>query len=145
MARSVTSWSTSETADEVWQENAHDVCATPYFFSWYDFCSGEVNTPPPSGGGVFTALIKTGSAFYAPGAAVVEMVQAILRDEKRTVPCSAYLEGEYGLHDLCFDVPVKIGEGGIEAIMEVELTAEEQAAVQVSAEAVHKSIASLGL
>jgi malate dehydrogenase len=73
------------------------------------------------------------------------MVQAILRDEKRIVPCSAYLEGEYGLRDLCFGVPVKLGEGGIEAIMEVELTAEEQAAVQVSAEAVHKSIASLGL
>jgi malate dehydrogenase len=91
------------------------------------------------------ALLKTGSAFYAPGAAVVEMVQAILRDEKRIVPCSAYLEGEYGLRDLCFGVPVKLGEGGIEAIVEVELTAEEQAAVQVSAEAVHKSIASLGL
>ena len=84
-------------------------------------------------------------ADYAPGAAVAEMVQAILRDEKRVLPCSAYLEGEYGLRDLCFGVPVKLGAGGIEAIMEVELTAEEQAAVQVSAEAVRKSIASLGL
>ena len=97
------------------------------------------------GGDEIVALLQTGSAFYAPGAAVVEMVRAILRDEKRIVPCSAYLAGEYGLRDLCFGVPVKLGAGGIEAILEVELTAEEQAAVQVSAEAVRKSIASLGL
>jgi len=96
-------------------------------------------------GDEIVALLKTGSAFYAPGAAVAEMVQAILRDKKRALPCSAYLEGEYGLRDLCFGVPVQLGAGGIEAIMEVELTAEEQAAVQVSAEAVRKSIASLGL
>jgi malate dehydrogenase len=97
------------------------------------------------GGDEIVALLKTGSAFYAPGAAVVEMVQAILRDEKRIIPCSAYLDGEYGLRDLYFGVPVKLGAGGIEAILEVELTAAEQAAVQVSAEAVYKSIASLGL
>jgi malate dehydrogenase len=73
------------------------------------------------------------------------MVEAILKDKKRILPCSAYLEGEYGLRDIYFGVPVKLGEGGMEAILEVKLTDEEQAAVKRSAEAVRKSIAGLGL
>lgn len=96
-------------------------------------------------GGEIVALLKTGSAYYSPGAAAVQMVEAILKDKKRILPCSAYLEGEYGLRDICFGVPVKLGGGGIEEIIEVELTLEEQAAVQRSAEAVRKSIAGLGL
>jgi len=96
-------------------------------------------------GGEIVALLKTGSAYYSPGAAVVQMVEAILRDKKRVLPCSAYLEGEYGLRDICFGVPVKLGERGIEAIIEVELTEEERAAVTLSAEAVRRSIAGLGL
>jgi malate dehydrogenase len=96
-------------------------------------------------GGEIVALLKTGSAFYSPGASVVEMVEAILKDKKRILACSAYLEGEYGLRDICFGVPVKLGGGGVEAILEVELREEEQAAVKRSAEAVRKSIAGLGL
>ncbi len=96
-------------------------------------------------GGEIVALLKTGSAYYSPGAAAVQMVEAILKDKKRILPCSAYLEGEYGLRDICFGVPVKLGGGGIEEIIEVELTLEERAAVQRSADAVRKSIAGLGL
>ena len=96
-------------------------------------------------GGEIVALLKTGSAFYSTGAAVIQMVEAILKDKKRILPCSAYLEGEYGLCDLCFGVPVKLGAAGIEEILEVELSEEEQAAVKHSAEAVKKSIAGLGL
>lgn len=96
-------------------------------------------------GGEIVALLKTGSAFYSTGAAVIQMVEAILKDKKRVLSCSAYLEGEYGLRDLYFGVPVKLGADGIEKIIEVELSAEEQAAVKHSAEAVKKSIAGLGL
>jgi malate dehydrogenase len=96
-------------------------------------------------GGEIVALLKTGSAFYSTGAAAVQMVEAILKDKKRVLPCSAYLEGEYGLRDIYFGVPVKLGEGGIEGIIEVELTEEERAAVKRSAEAVKKSITGLGL
>ncbi len=97
------------------------------------------------GGGEIVNLLKTGSAFYAPGAAVVEMVEAIVKDKKRLLPCSAILDGEYGLRDLCFGVPVVLGARGIERIVEIELSADERAAVQVSAETVRKSIAALGL
>jgi malate dehydrogenase len=96
-------------------------------------------------GGEIVALLKTGSAYYSTGAAVIQMVEAILKDKKRILPCSAYLEGEYGLRDLCFGVPVKLGARGMEQIIEVALTEEEQAAVQRSAEAVRKSIAGLGV
>jgi malate dehydrogenase len=97
------------------------------------------------GGGEIVALLKTGSAYYAPGAAVAQMVEAILKDKKRILPCSAYLEGEYGLRDLYFGVPVKLGAGGIEHIFEVPLDDEEKAAVARSAEAVCKSLAALAL
>lgn len=96
-------------------------------------------------GGEIVALLKTGSAYYSPGAAVVQMVEAILRDKKRVLPCSAFLEGEYGLRDLCFGVPVKLGVRGVEGIVEVRLTEEEKALVQRSADAVRGSIAGLRL
>lgn len=96
-------------------------------------------------GGEIVALLKTGSAYYSPGAAVVQMVEAILRDKKRILPCSAFLEGEYGLRDLCFGVPVKLGVRGVEGIVEVRLTEEEKALVQRSADAVRGSIAGLRL
>jgi malate dehydrogenase len=97
------------------------------------------------GGGEIVALLKTGSAYYSPGAAVVQMVEAILRDKKRILPCSAFLEGEYGLRDLCFGVPVRLGGGGVERVIELRLTDEEQALVQRSADAVRRSIAELKL
>jgi malate dehydrogenase len=88
------------------------------------------------GGGEIVNLLKSGSAFYAPGAAVVQMVDAIVKDKKRVLPCTAYLEGEYGLRDIYFGVPVKLGAGGVEQIIEIELTAEERAALQASAKEV---------
>jgi malate dehydrogenase len=97
------------------------------------------------GGGEIVALLKKGSAFYAPSAAAVQMTEAILKDKKRILPCAAYLEGEYGLNDIYFGVPVKLGSNGIEKVIEVELTDEEKAAVQKSADSVKKSIAELKL
>lgn len=97
------------------------------------------------GGGEIVSLLKTGSAFYAPGAAAAQMVEAILKDKKRILPCCAYLEGEYGLSDICFGVPVKLGAKGVEEIIELELSAEEKELVSKSAESVRKSIAGLKL
>lgn len=97
------------------------------------------------GGGEIVALLKTGSAYYAPGAAVIQMAEAILRDKKRVLPCSAYLEGEYGLEDVYFGVPVVLGQNGVEKVIEVPLTEEEETAVKRSAEAVRRSLAELGL
>jgi malate dehydrogenase len=97
------------------------------------------------GGGEIVSLLKTGSAFYAPGAAAAQMVEAILKDKKRILPCCASLEGEYGLSDICFGVPVKLGFNGAEEIIELELTAEEKQLVSKSAEAVRKSITALKL
>lgn len=96
-------------------------------------------------GGEIVSLLKTGSAYYSPGAAVIQMVEAILKDKKRILPCSAYLEGEYGLRDIYFGVPVKLGANGVEEILEVKLTEEEKAAVEKSAAGVKKSIAELKL
>lgn len=97
------------------------------------------------GGGEIVNLLKTGSAFYAPSAGVIQMAEAILKDKKRILPCCAYLNGEYGLRDICFGVPVKLGAKGIESIIEVELTEEEKLLVAKSAESVRKSIAELKL
>jgi len=97
------------------------------------------------GGGEIVALLKTGSAYYCPSAAAVQMAEAILKDKKRILPCSAYLEGEYGLSDLYFGVPVKLGANGVEQVIEVKLTPEERAALEKSATLVKKSIAELGL
>ncbi len=97
------------------------------------------------GGGEIVNLLKTGSAFYAPSAGVIQMAEAILKDKKRILPCCVYLDGEYGLKDICFGVPVKLGEKGVESIIEIELTEEEKGLVAKSAESVRKSILELKL
>jgi len=88
------------------------------------------------GGGEIVALLKTGSAYYAPAAAAVQMAEAILKDQKRLVPVSAYLQGEYGLNDLFFGVPVVLGAGGIEQIITLKLNPEEEELLKKSATAV---------
>jgi malate dehydrogenase len=95
------------------------------------------------GGSEIVNLLKTGSAYYAPGAAVAHMVEIILKDEKRILPCSAYLQGEYGLNDMYFGVPVKLGRGGVEEIIQVKLTPEEQAEVERSAALIRSTMAHL--
>jgi malate dehydrogenase len=84
--------------------------------------------------------LKTGSAYYAPSAATVEMVESILLDKKKVLPCAAYLEGEYGIHQLFVGVPVKLGSAGIEKIYEVKLTPDEQKALEKSAASVKELI-----
>jgi malate dehydrogenase len=90
------------------------------------------------GGGEIVALLKTGSAYYAPGASAARMVESIVRDEKQLLPCSAYLTGQYGLNDTYIGVPVRLGKGGVEQIVELEISAEERAALHKSAEEVKK-------
>jgi malate dehydrogenase len=97
------------------------------------------------GGGEIVNLLKTGSAFFAPSAAAVQMVEAILKDKKRILPCCAYLNGEYGLKDICFGVPVKLGAAGMESVIQLALTEEEKVLVAKSAESVKKSILELKL
>jgi malate dehydrogenase len=92
-----------------------------------------------TGGGEVVELLGT-SAWYAPGAAAAQMVDSIMLDEKRVLPCTAYLEGEYGIDGLYMGVPVKLGAGGIEAIVELDLTDEERAALDASAEAVREVV-----
>jgi len=89
-----------------------------------------------NGGAEIVALLKTGSAYYAPASAAVEMAESILKDKKKILPCAAYLQGEYGIQDLFIGVPVKLGAAGIEEIIEITLTEEEQQALQKSAESV---------
>ena len=89
-----------------------------------------------NGGAEIVGLLKTGSAYYAPASAAVEMAESILKDKKKILPCAAYLEGEYGFNDLFIGVPVKLGKGGIVDIVEIDLTDEEKAALQKSADAV---------
>ena len=97
------------------------------------------------GGAEIVNLLKTGSAYYAPSAAVLEMVEAILKDKKKILPCAVYLEGEYGIRGLFVGVPVKLGARGVEQIIEIKLTAEENAALQKSAGAVRELVNVLGL
>ncbi|HEY6293039.1 MAG TPA: malate dehydrogenase [Terriglobia bacterium] len=97
------------------------------------------------GGAEIVGLLKTGSAFYAPSAAAVEMVEAIFNDRKKILPCAAYLDGEYGIHGLFVGVPVKLGARGIEQIIEIKLTAEEQAALRKSADAVKELVGVIGV
>ncbi|MDP2997736.1 MAG: malate dehydrogenase [Bryobacterales bacterium] len=92
------------------------------------------------GGAEIVKYLKTGSAYYAPSAATIQMVEAILKDKKRVLPCSAHLEGEYGVNGLFVGVPVKLGAQGIEKIMEIKLTAEENEALQKSAAAVKELV-----
>jgi malate dehydrogenase len=99
----------------------------------------EIVERTAKGGGEVVNLLGT-SAWYAPGAAAAQMVHAIMLDEKRVLPCTAYLEGEYGIDGLYMGVPVKIGAGGIEEIVPLELTEEEQAALQESADAVREVV-----
>ena len=91
------------------------------------------------GGGEIVGLLKTGSAFYAPAAAIAQMAEAILKDKKLVVPCAAYMQGEYGLNDIFFGVPVMLGRKGIEKIIEYDLDADEKAALDKSAAAVIES------
>jgi malate dehydrogenase len=95
------------------------------------------------GGGEIVQLLKTGSAYYAPSSATVQMAEAILKDKKRVVPASVLLQGEYGFNDIFFGVPVKLGAGGVEQIIELPLTDEEKALAEKSAAAVRDSIAAL--
>jgi malate dehydrogenase len=97
------------------------------------------------GGAEIVNLLKTGSAYYAPSAAVVEMVEAILKDKKKILPCAVYLEGEYGIRGLFVGVPVKLGERGAEEIIQIKLTPEENAALQKSAASVRELVTVLGV
>ena len=91
-----------------------------------------------NGGAEIVGLLKTGSAFYAPASAAVEMAESILKDKKKILPCAAYLEGEYGFNELFIGVPVKLGANGVEEIIEITLTAEEKSALERSADAVRE-------
>jgi len=97
-----------------------------------------------NGGAEIVSLLKTGSAYYAPASAAVEMAESILKDKKKILPCAVYLEGEYGINDLFIGVPVKLGAGGIEEIIEIKLTDDEQAALNRSADAVKELVEILG-
>ena len=97
------------------------------------------------GGAEIVGLLKTGSAYYAPAAATVQMVEAIIFDKKKILPCAAYLEGEYGITGAFVGVPVKLGTSGIEQIIELKLTEEESAALKRSAEAVKELVAIMKL
>jgi malate dehydrogenase len=96
-----------------------------------------------NGGAEIVALLKTGSAYYAPAASTYQMVDAILNDRRAILPCAAYLQGEYGADGLFVGVPVKLGRGGIVEIVEIELTDEERAAFQRSADSVRELVDTL--
>ena len=98
-----------------------------------------------NGGAEIVGLLKTGSAYYAPAAAAIEMVEAILKDKKKILPCAAYLDGQYGAKGLYVGVPVKLGREGVEQVIEIKLTAEEQAAFDKSAAAVKELVDKLKL
>jgi malate dehydrogenase len=95
------------------------------------------------GGGEIVAYLKTGSAYYAPAAAAVQMAEAIVKDKRRILPCAAWLKGEYGMSDLYLGVPCLLGANGLERIIEVELDPQEKAALEASAEAVRSTVAAL--
>ncbi|MBM7844211.1 MULTISPECIES: malate dehydrogenase [Herpetosiphon] len=103
----------------------------------------EIVERTKKGGGEIVSLLKTGSAYYAPAAATVQMVEAILKDKKRVLPAAAYLEGEYGINDLYFGVPVVLGAGGVEKILELPLSDDEKALMAKSAELVRSSVDTL--
>ena len=92
------------------------------------------------GGAEIVKLLGTGSAYYAPGSAVVEMVEAVLKDKKKILPCSVFLQGEYGIHGLFVGVPCKLGANGLEQIIEIKLTPDEDAALKKSAAAVQELV-----
>jgi malate dehydrogenase len=102
-------------------------------------------TRTANGGAEIVNYLKTGSAYYAPAASAVEMVEAILKDKKKILPCAAYLEGQYGVTGFYVGVPVKLGRGGVEQIVEIKLTPDEQAAFQKSVAAVRELVEKLKL
>jgi malate dehydrogenase len=102
-------------------------------------------TRTANGGAEIVSLLKSGSAYYGPGACTVEMIEAILKDKKKILPCAAYLNGQYGVNGLYVGVPVKLGRGGVEKIIEIKLTADETAAFQKSAAAVRELVDKLKL
>ncbi len=97
------------------------------------------------GGAEIVKYLKTGSAYYAPSAAVTDMAEAILKDKRKIMPCAAFLQGEYGIRDLFVGVPCKLGANGIEQIIEVKLSAQEQAELKRSADAVRELTATIGV
>lgn len=104
----------------------------------------RLQTRTANGGAEVVALLKTGSAYYAPAASVCEMVDSILLDKKRILPTSVYLQGEYGINDLYVGVPVKLGKNGIEQIVEIRLTDDESSALRKSADAVQELVTVMG-
>ncbi|HYT62837.1 MAG TPA: malate dehydrogenase, partial [Gemmatimonadales bacterium] len=98
-----------------------------------------------NGGAEIVAFLKTGSAYYAPSSAVVQMVESIVLDQKRLLPCAAWLDGEYRLSGMYCGVPCKLGKRGLEQIVEVKLTPDEQSALQQSAEVVKQTMAAVTL
>jgi len=96
-----------------------------------------------TGGAEIVKHLKTGSAYYAPSAGAVQMAEAIVRDERRILPCAAWLQGEYGMKDLFLGVPCKLGKRGLEKVIEVQLTPDEKAALQKSADAVREPMAAV--
>lgn len=105
----------------------------------------KINNRTANGGAEIVGLLKTGSAYYAPSAASVQMVESILKDKKMILPCAVFLEGEYGINGLFVGVPVKLGARGVEKIIEVGLTAYERAALHKSAAAVQELVDTLGI
>jgi malate dehydrogenase len=97
------------------------------------------------GGAEIVGLLKTGGAYYAPAAGVVEMIEAILKDKKKILPCAAYLDGQYGVKGLYVGVPVKLGRGGVEQVIEIKLTPEEDGAFKKSVAAVRELVEKLKL
>src|SRR6516164_8973919 len=97
------------------------------------------------GGAEIVKYLKTGSAYYAPSAAVTEMVESILKDKKKILPCAAFLEGEYGINGLYVGVPCKLGSAGIEEIIQIKLSADEQVALQKSADSVKELVGVIGV
>src|SRR4029079_9813744 len=104
----------------------------------------EICTRTANGGAEITKMVGT-SAWYAPGASAALMVEASLKDQKKIMPCSVFLQGEYGLNNLFVGVPVKLGASGVEQIIEIKLTAEEQAALNKSAGAVRELVDVIGV
>jgi malate dehydrogenase len=96
-----------------------------------------------NGGAEIVGYLKTGSAFYAPSASVLEMIESIVKDKKKILPCAVYLKGEYGIQGLYVGVPVKLGKNGIEQVMEIKLTDAEKAQLRQSADAVQELVTSL--
>ncbi len=101
----------------------------------------QIEQRTKDGGAEIMALLKTGSAFYAPASSVYEMVKAILKDERKVLPVCAYLHGEYGVRDSYFGVPAELGKGGVEKVIEIILTEEERTGLMLSAEKVKQGIA----